>query len=200
MLSSHRAFSIHFAISLHYGVLPFTMPNLTIARPESTEYAPDFGKYIALIPEGDIPSYLESQLTEFLGLLRGLSESESLVHHSPYTWSIKQVVGHMSDSERIFGYRALRIARNDSTPLPSFDENAFVQAANFDRLPFAELLAEFELVRRSHLLLFRHLEPEAWLRSGTVSNHRASVRAFAYVIAGHAKHHLDILHKRLPGR
>jgi hypothetical protein len=166
-------------------------------RPETNECGQGFGTYIRLVPDGDVLAFLESQLADLLKLAGGVSERESLVHHAPYTWSIRQVVGHMTDCERIFGYRALRIARNDATPLASFDENAFMQAANFDRLPIRELSDEFELVRRSHLCLFRHLEAEAWLRWGVVNNHPMTARAFVYAIAGHAKHHLDILHRRL---
>jgi len=176
------------------------MASLNIACPETTEYGPDFGKYIHLTPEGDVPAFLETQLGELLGLLGGLSESESLVRHPPYTWSIKQVVGHMTDCERIFGYRVLRIARNDATPLTSFDENTFMQFADFDRWPLVELAAEFEFVRRSHLQLLRHLDPGAWLRRGVVGGHPMTVRAMVFVIGGHAKHHLDILHKRLANR
>jgi hypothetical protein len=173
------------------------MPNPVIRRPEATEHCPEFGNYIRLVPQGDIQSILDSQLSELHGLLDGLSDHESLMHHAPHTWSIRQVVGHMTDCERVFGYRALRIARNDATPLSTFDENAYMKFADFDRWPLAELLTEFDLVRRSHLLLFRHLQPPAWLHRGVVIDRPTSTRALAYLIAGHAKHHLDILHKRL---
>jgi len=173
------------------------MPNPFTTRPDVTEYAPAFGKYVQLALADDIQVFLADQLAEMMGLLSSLAERESLVLHAPYTWSIKQVVGHIIDCERVFGYRALWIARNDKTPLPSFDENAFMQAAAFNRWPFEELLAEFEHLRQSHLLMFRHLEPEAWQRRGVVNDHPATARAFAYVIGGHAKHHLDILHRRL---
>jgi DinB superfamily len=173
------------------------MATQRIARPDESEYAPHFGMYIRLAPDGDLLSFLEFQLADLLGLLRGLPDRQSLAHHAPYTWSIRQVVGHITDCERVFGHRALWIARGDASPLAKFDENAFMRACNFDLWPLEELLAEFECVRRSHLLMFRHLEPDAWLRRGTVSGHPATARAFAYVIAGHAKHHLDILHGRL---
>jgi len=176
------------------------MSELNMLRPEATEYGAYFGKYIQLPPDGDILGFLESQLSDLLSLLRGMSEQDSLVHHAPYTWSTKQVVGHISDSERVFAHRALWIARKSPTPLSSFDENAFMEAANFDRWPLGEILGEFELVRKSTLSLFRHFEPEVWLRRGIVNEQPTSVRAHAYVIGGHAKHHLVILHKRLAGR
>jgi hypothetical protein len=173
------------------------MVNAHNARPDATEYAAPFGKYVQLVPGDDIQVFLAHQLAEMLGSLSGLEERESLVLHAPYTWTIKQVVGHIIDCERVFGHRALWIARSEKTPLASFDENAFMQAASFNRWPFEELLAEFEHLRQSHLLMFRHLEPEAWQRRGVVNDHPATVRAFAYVIGGHAQHHLDILHRRL---
>lgn len=173
------------------------MPDSTTSRPVPDEYAPPFEKYIRLVPAGDIWEILQAQFIEVRGLLGDVSDQNSLVHHPPYTWSIRQVLGHITDCERVFGYRALRIARGDATPLASFDEAAWMANANFDRWPLAELLAEFELVRRSHLLLFAYLEPDAWLRRGVVGNHPATVRAFAYIMVGHAKHHLDIVRKRL---
>lgn len=165
--------------------------------PETGEHAPGFGKYIALIPPGDTIAFLETQLAGLMGLLRGMTDAEAMTIHGPYTWTIKQVLGHMTDCERIFGCRALRIARNDATPLPSFDENAYMQHASFNRWPIADLAAEFGLLRRSHIAMFRHFDDAAWLRRGVVSNHPMTPRAMLYAVAGHAKHHLDILHKRL---
>ena len=118
------------------------MSNASTSRPDETEFAPAFGNYVRLVPEGDIQQILAEQLAEVTAMLGTLVEEESLLHHAPYTWSIRQVVGHMTDCERVFGYRALRIARNDATPLATFDENAYMQHANFDRWPFRELLAE----------------------------------------------------------
>ena len=171
------------------------MPDPIIPRP--TETTPGFSTYIALVPETNLLDFLTQQLTDFTKLLRNLPEKEALLHHAPYTWSIKQVVGHIIDTERIFAYRALRIARNDSTPLPSFDQDAYVKFANFDRIPLAELLEEFERTRQSNLLLFQHIESEAWPRRGTASNNSVTAATFAYAIAGHTKHHLDIIRIRL---
>ncbi|HEV3448117.1 MAG TPA: DinB family protein [Gemmataceae bacterium] len=170
-----------------------------MARPEPSEYAAYFGKYVALVPEDDIVPAMEKELEQTLTLLRSVPEKEALVHHAPYTWSIKEVVGHLTDTERIFGYRALRIARGDTTPLPGFDENAYAQAAAFDRCPLPELIAEFEAVRRSHLWLFRHLPNEAWTRKGVANDNSITVRALAYNILGHERHHTAIVRKRLVG-
>jgi len=173
------------------------MPGPFTSRPEPSEYNPYFGKYIQLVPEGDIRLFLESQLHEFLTLLTPLTEPQSLVRHPPYTWSIKQVLGHITDGERVFGHRALWIARGAPAPLASFDENDFMRHIDFDQYPFSELLEEFALVRRSQIQFFRHLDADSFLRRGIVGEHSTSVRALAYIMAGHAKHHLNILHQRL---
>ncbi len=175
------------------------MSNPTITRPDATEYPATVANYLQLVPEGDLLSILAAQADDLARLVGKLNDEQSLMRHPPYTWSIKQVVGHLADCERVFGYRALRLARNDKTPLPGFDENAYMQFANFDRCPIGDLVAEFELLRRSHLAMFRHLEADAWLRIGVVNSHPMSVRAVACVMAGHAQHHLIILHKRLGG-
>jgi hypothetical protein len=169
----------------------------SVSRPDTTEYAPYYGTYISLVPGGDILAILERQLADVNGLLRGVPEAVGNTRHPPYTWSVKEVVGHLIDSERVFGYRALRFARGDATPLPGFDENAYARAVQFDSYALAELLDEFELVRRSHLHLFRHLDAEAWGRQGVANEKPVSVRALAWILAGHVCHHLAILRKRL---
>lgn len=173
------------------------MTPTTVARPVEGEYFPAFGKYIALAPEGDLAGFLEGQLAGVERLLAGLSDEQALALHAPYTWSIKQVVGHVIDCERVFGYRLLRIARGDETPLPSFDENLFMQTADFNRWPLHDLVSEFASLRRSHVQMIRHFPAEAWTRRGTVSNHPMTARAMAYALAGHAEHHLAIARKRV---
>jgi hypothetical protein len=166
-------------------------------RPAPSEYAENYRSYLDLVPEEDIGAMLESSLADAVELFRGVSEAESRVRHQPYTWSVKQVVGHLIDSERIFAYRALRFARGDATPLPSFDENAYAESAGSDQVPWATLVAEFEAARRSHLALFGNLSPEAWQRTGIASDNMVSVLALAYIIVGHQRHHVSILRRRL---
>jgi len=166
-------------------------------RPDSGEYAPYYAKYIALVPEDDILTAMKSDLSDTLSFLRGVPERDACLRHPPYTWSVKEVVGHVTDSERIFGYRALRFARADSTPLPGFDENAYARVAEFDRQSLADLVAEFEAVRRSHLSLFGNLPDVAWTRRGIANGNDVSVRALAYIIVGHQRHHVAILRQRL---
>jgi DinB superfamily len=173
--------------------------SVTVTRPAADEYAPPFARYVQLVPDGDVLQILAAQLGRAEALLRPLSEAQSLAVHPPYTWTVKQVLGHVTDCERVFGYRALRLARNDGTPLPGFDEHQFMQFADFNACPMSELLEEFTVVRRAHLLLLQHLAPSAWQWRGTVIDHPATCRALAYVMAGHAEHHLAIVKKRLGG-
>jgi hypothetical protein len=167
------------------------------SRPDATEYASYHVNYVNLVPETDILAVLEGQLAELLALLRGVTEEQGNTRHPPFTWSVKEVVGHMTDTERVFGYRALCFARQDQTPLPGFDENAYVRSAGFDACRLSDLVAEFEYVRRSHLCFFRNLSGTAWQHRGVANGHPISVRALAFIIAGHARHHLAILHRRL---
>jgi hypothetical protein len=174
-----------------------TMADPIASRPEPSEYAAAFEPYIGLVPEGDILRRLQQQIDGTMSLLGGVSESDAETRHAPYTWSIKQVVGHLADSERIFGVRALRFARSDPTELPGFDENHYVRNAPFDSLSLGSLAEEFELIRRSHLLFFRGLDGDAWLRTGVANGHVVTVRALAYIMAGHEQHHVAILRRRL---
>jgi hypothetical protein len=168
-----------------------------MSRPDPTEYAAYYGKYLALVPEEDVLAAMQAQWVKTLAVLGACPEEEANARHRPYTWTVKQVVGHLTDSERVFGYRALRVARGDATPLPGFDENAFAAAGDFDRRTLSDLAAEFEAVRRSHLLLFGSLPDAAWVRRGVANGSEISVRAIAYIIVGHERHHAGILRKRL---
>jgi hypothetical protein len=172
-------------------------PARELGLPAVDEYGHHHARYVALVPPGDILMTLASQIEETLAILRGVPDAEAVKRHPPYHWSFKEVVGHMSDTERIFAYRALRFARNDPTPLPAFEQNDYVASARFDARPLADLLAEFVLVRQATLALFRGLEPDAWLRHGTASGTNVSVRAIAYIIAGHERHHSAVLRSRV---
>jgi hypothetical protein len=167
-----------------------------MTRPDSTEYAPYYEKYISLVPGDKIVTTLSSQIEDTLALLRGLSESQGELRYAPGKWSIKEVIGHLIDGERIFTYRALRMARNDRTPLPGFDENSYVENGNFGECRVAELADEFQAVRKSSIYIFRHLGQEAWGRRGVANDSEISVRAIAHIIAGHELHHLGIIRTR----
>jgi len=167
-----------------------------IKPPEATEYASYYGRYISLVPGQDLVQTLDQQTAHTLPALRAVTEEKSLHRYAPGKWSIKEVLGHMIDAERIFSYRALRFARHDPTPLPGFDQDPYVEAANFDSHPWNDLIAEFEHVRRSTILFLGALKPEDLLRSGTASGNPITVRALGYIIAGHELHHMAILRDR----
>lgn len=172
------------------------MSALAIGRPDETEYIQYYGRYISLVPDGQILTVLSSQLAETLALLRSIPESQAGFRYEPDKWSIKELVGHLIDTERIFSYRALRFARKDKTALPGYEQDDYVRNASFDDYPLGELAAEFESVRQSTLFLFKHLDEEAWMRRGSANNSEASVRALSYIIAGHELHHRGILESR----
>jgi uncharacterized damage-inducible protein DinB len=167
-----------------------------MSKPDPTEYVSYFGKYISLVPGDDIIAALGNQIENTGRLLRNLSESQGELRYAPGKWSIKEVIGHLIDSERIFAYRALRFARNDQTPLNSFDENNYVANSNYHLRKLADLADEFEVVRKANLHLLKNLDEEAWMRRGKANDNEISVRALAYVIAGHELHHLDIIRSR----
>ena len=168
----------------------------TAIRPESTEYHPYYARYIQLVPEGSALEALEGQLADMMPLLRGLSEAQGAIRYAPGKWSVKQVLGHVMDAERVFAYRALRFGRADRTPLPGFDENSYAESAGMDRIPLATLVADVEAVRRATIGLFREFGDEDWTRSGMANDVEVSVRALAYIIAGHGRHHVGLLRER----
>lgn len=171
-----------------------------IPRPDASEYLSYYGRYIDQVPEGDLLQTLRDQLDQTLSLVRGVDEARGGHRYAPGKWSIRDVLAHVIDAERIFAYRALRIARGDRTPLASFDENAYAQAANADARTLADLAQELEHVRRGNLLFLASLSDEALARRGTASDAEVSVRALAWIIAGHERHHATLLRERyLPG-
>lgn len=169
---------------------------MTLSKPQPGEYAAHFEEYIREVPEGQLMSLLELQPEEAMLKLGTLSDEAGNYKYAEGKWSLKEVLGHISDTERVMSYRLLRIARGDKTPLPGFDEELFVSHANFERLSILQLLKEFSLVRSSTLSLVRQLDDEAWQRIGTASGEPVSSRALAYIIAGHATHHFRIIRER----
>lgn len=171
------------------------MTTLT-ARPEPDEYPESYRSYIARVPKGDLLAHLARHIEDTRALLAPLPPEKARFRYAEGKWSVTEVVGHVTDAERIFAYRALRIARGDSTPLPGFDENAYVPAARFDRRPLAEVLDELAAVRAATLALLRSLDAEDFARRGVANGLTISARALAYVIAGHELHHLSVLRER----
>ncbi len=169
---------------------------MPIGRPATDEYFQFYAGYVNQVQENDPLPVLESQARGTQALLQNVSEKDSLYRYAPDKWSIREIVGHLGDTERIMAYRALRIARGDTKPLQGFDENDYVRQASFDHRPLGDLLQELADIRRTTLSLFRGLEPSAWLRRGTASGHEITVRALGYIIPGHERHHIAVLKER----
>lgn len=167
-----------------------------IARPQPTEHVPYFSRYIDLVPDGDLLELLDAQHRTTLKSLAPLSPEKAKHRYSDGKWSVTEVVGHLADTERIFTYRALRFARGDDTPLAGYDENAYTPAGRFDDRSLGDVLAEYTAVRGATVALLRGLPADAFERSGPANGHPISVRALAYIIAGHERHHLRVLEAR----
>jgi hypothetical protein len=164
-------------------------------RPESDEYAPYYGKYVSLVPDGDILVTLEQQSPETAALL-ARPEADGDCRYAPGKWSVKESLGHVIDAERVFSYRAMRISRNDKTPLAGFEQDDYVKYGPFSNCSLAGLVAEFTSVRHATILMFRVLDESAWARRGVASNNEVTVRALAYIIAGHELHHRSIFEQK----
>jgi hypothetical protein len=169
---------------------------MTQKRPQPSDYAPYYGKYVMLVPDGNLLDILESQLREFNRLLEPLTELQAGFRYQPGKWSIKESLGHVNDAERIFAYRILRIARGDQTLLPGFEQDDYVRTAGSASRKLSDLLEEFTAIRRATLTLIRSLDDSSWLRRGTASGEEVSVLAMAFIIAGHVLHHRNILEER----
>jgi hypothetical protein len=165
-------------------------------RPEASEYAPSHAGYVALVPEGNIVAILEAQPAEVRGRLASLSPAAWDFRYGPGKWSIKEVLGHMIDSERVFAYRALSIARGERQSLPGFDENDYAAASDLSGVSPADLLDQLEFERRANALLFRSLSESAWASRGVANAQSVTPRGIAFVMAGHVRHHLEVLRTR----
>jgi len=175
------------------------MTPLTVApmvRPGADEYAPFYSKYVERVPEGDIVSVLRDQIAETAALLRNAPAERANQAYAPGKWTLKEVVGHIVDVERVMSYRALRFSRNDATDLPGFDENAFVVNSNFGQRTLIDLVDELEAVRAATVHLAKHIDADALSRRGTANNTEATVRGLLYIIAGHELHHVALIRER----
>ena len=168
----------------------------TISVPDRTEAADYYFTYIDQVGAGEICGLLEAQLPEMLGLLREISEEQSLYRYAPDKWSIREVLGHLNDTERLFVFRAWWFARGFDSPLPSFDQNVAITAAGANERTWSSLVEEFQAVRLATVAFFRALPAEAWSRRGVASGYEFTVRALAYIGVGHVTHHAKILRER----
>jgi len=167
-----------------------------IRRPSPSEYVSYYERYITLVPSGNIISILREQFIDTMKLLQSIDENKANYRYGDDKWSIKEVVGHLTDTERIFAYRSLRIGRNDKTPLAGFEQDDFVKNANFDKRNFTDICIELKYVRESTLALLKSYDKTTWMYEGVASGFNFTVRAIAYIIAGHELHHRNILNER----
>jgi hypothetical protein len=172
------------------------MSTRAIGKPATSEYPVYYDRYITLVDEADIVAALQNQMKSTQALLASIPEERENYRYEPGKWSVKELAGHVIDTERVFAYRALRFARNDKTELPGFDQDTFAAQANFANVPLRDIVQEYEAVRHATILLFKHLDSDAWNRRGVANSNEISVRALAFVIAGHELHHADILRNR----
>jgi hypothetical protein len=165
-------------------------------KPASTEYDAYFETYVRLVPTGDLFTILQKQLDETTALLALVPEDKIDYRYASGKWSLKEVVGHMIDTERIMSYRALRIGHGDTTPLPGFDQDLYVANAGLQQVSFESLINEFSLVRQTTIQLFKRLPAEAFTRKGSANQKEVTTRALSYIIIGHAMHHHNVIAER----
>lgn len=176
------------------------MPLNTIPRPAQTEYAPYFDRYIGLVTGSDALAALQADIEETAAALERLPETAGAYRYAPGKWSVREAVGHMIDTERIFAYRALRFSRGDQSSLPGFEQDQFNDAGPYEHCALSDLVSEFTAVRGTTLRLYRNMLPEVLDRSGLADGKAMTARATAWIIAGHELHHMSILRERyLPG-
>jgi hypothetical protein len=165
-------------------------------RPDESEYDTYYQKYVALVPETEIIGPLETQVGDLRSLVGGLPEERGTFAYDDGKWTIKEVLSHLIDGERIFAYRAFRIARGDKTPIEGFEQDGYIENSHANRRGFAELLDEFAQLREANLAFFKNLDTLDWVRVGTANSVEISVRSIAWIMAGHIRHHIDILKSR----
>lgn len=168
----------------------------SLPRPSPGDAAPYYFNYIDLVPKGDVLDILERGVADTRRALEGVGPERETYRYAPGKWSIRELVGHVVDAERVFGNRAFHIGRGDAAPLPSMEQDDYVRTANADGRPLADLLDELDLVRRSHLRMFQAFDAGAWERVGTAANNPVRVRALPFILAGHEIHHRNVLAAR----
>jgi len=165
-------------------------------RPNESEYAPSYRSYVAQVNEDDIQPVLRSQIDALDLLLDRVTSERETYRYAEGKWSIREVTGHLIDAERVFGYRAFSIARGESQNLPGFDEKEYMLSAPYNRITLEDLLSEFRLVRLANIAVLRTLDETAWVRVGMANDNQVSVRALAFIMAGHVRHHMGVLRER----
>jgi len=171
------------------------MNKLTLPTPD--EYAEFYAGYVQrATARGDVLTALPKQIDEIKSALGGLTDEQALFRDAPREWSIKEIMGHLNDVERVFSYRLLRVSRNDATPLPGFEQEDYVREAGFDNHPLNELIQEFEYLRRANIPAINNMSDESALRVGVASGYPVSARALIYMLVGHVDHHMESLYEK----
>jgi len=165
-------------------------------KPESSEYAPYYERYVSLVAGDDVSDTLAAQPAELRKVFGELGDDKGTFAYESGKWTIKELLGHVIDGERMFAYRALRISRGDQTPIEGFEQDGYIENARSNERSFADLLDEFELLRVANVLMFNHMSEADWKRSGVASGVGVSVKALAYIMAGHVTHHVNIFNER----
>lgn len=165
-------------------------------RPEENEHAPYFRGYVDLVPEEDVLAVLEGQAALLRKFAASVPRDRETFAYAPGKWTIRQVMGHLGDGERVFGFRAFCFGRGDQTPLPGFDENVYVDRSQYHEAPLAELAEDFAQIRELNLRTFRGFSESHWALSGVANGKSITVRALAFIMAGHVRHHLRVLRER----
>jgi hypothetical protein len=169
---------------------------MQIDRPKENEYAPFYAAYVARVPETEILEALREQPKALKRIAESLPADKERFRYAPDKWSVRELFGHLVDAERFFGHRAFCISRGDATPLPGWDEKTYIAGASYDSRPLAELVKDFSLLREANARLFENLEAATWPREGVANGAKVTVRALAYIMTGHARHHLAVLKER----
>ncbi len=165
-------------------------------RPNESEYAPYYQNYVDRVSESDILQVLRAQMDELDVLLEHVAPDQETFRYAEGKWSIRELVGHLIDGERVFGYRSFCIARGEQQNLPSFDQDDYMLTSHYDKFELEDLLSELRLIRLGNIAMFRTLDESAWSRSGMANNSSVSVRALAFIMAGHLRHHMNVLRER----
>ena len=168
-------------------------------KPEKSEYDPYYEKYVSLVDESELMATLERQPDEMRSITSKLAEERGTFAYAEGKWTVKEVLSHLIDGERMFAYRIFRIARGDRTPIEGFEQDGYIENSHANQRTFADLAEEFEMLRKANMLFFRNLGEQDWTRVGVANNVEISVRALAYIMAGHIRHHAAILRERYLG-
>lgn len=176
------------------------MTQLSSQKPGENEYAEFYRGYVSLVGDGPITDILIRQIHETANVLKGVPKEMSSFRYSEEKWSVAEVLGHLIDTERVMAYRALSFARGDRREIAGMDQDRYASNSCYDECEFAELIEEFEALRRANILFFEHLSEDSWDREGIASGHPVTVRALAYIIAGHELHHMNVLEERYLGK